>query len=544
MTTIYKSLNYNLLRERKEWEKNPNWELILKEILQNIPWSPTLRNVLVRITKLTTPTAKDFMLEILDDDYGCLKDTFENSLLKEETKDGFTNVSKERDNRFGQGIQNSPYKTSDNLVYIEMKKDGVITSVTMHGDEDRTREYNELTEKDSQIKTPSGFYIRFRFTIPSQKKKVSTVDDVVAIFYNVLKNDCKQNLNRVDIKMDLIGFDSAVNAKYKDKNKLQARIDCYYTDISLSDTINDKPYIYSNITLPLNVYGDEMYFPIIKMGKRVGELDAMKRFGITQDTYQSNYDGSEFGDKPRVRVLSVKTGLPYWVGTFPNSGRANRNGADIDFYINMQDDIWDDGSQTKNPFLEKGGLMEEKILNKACEMWEEKFPSETDSEDAYQHFVFEKLLADKLTKTTFDILKRIPSLSFLATEPKSVRINHITKEDKQGHNRFDFTIRDINGNKVPFELKPKPFKSNEFRQALDYYTSSHSDVQDVVLMGLDVDDVKITDFNNIVATWKKGKMDSNANFIYINGTYELDYDSNQKTAYIKEVQRLKANNKK
>lgn len=145
MSTIFKSKNYNSLRERKEWEKNPNWELILKEILQNIPWSPILRKVLVRITKLSI---KDFSLEVMDDDYGCDETTFENSLLKEETKNGFSNVTKDRDNKFGQGIQNTPYKTSDNMVYIEMKKDGVIKRLIMQGDEDRTREYDEISEKN------------------------------------------------------------------------------------------------------------------------------------------------------------------------------------------------------------------------------------------------------------------------------------------------------------------------------------------------------------------------------------------------------------
>ena len=545
MSTICKSKNYNSLRERKEWEKNPNWELILKEIIQNIPWSPTLRNILVRITKLTTPTDKDFRLEVLDDDYGCLKDTFENSLLKEETKDGFVNVTKDKDNRFGQGIQNSPQKTSDRLVYIEMKRDGIITSVTMQGDEDRTREYKEITESQSYIKTPSGFYITLNFTIPSQKKKVSTVGDVVDIFYNVLKNDCKANLKRVDVKMELVGFDKATNSKYKDKNKLEPKIGCYYTDESLSDTISDKPYTYKDITLPFNSQGDEMYFSYVKLGKRVGEMDAMKRFGINEETYLSNYDGSEFGDKPRVRVLSETTGLPYWVATFPNSGKSNRNGADIDFYINMQDEVWEDGSQTKNPFLEKGGLMENAIITRATEMWEEKFPSETDSEDALQKFLFTKFTENPSTKlkSIENFFERI-GLGFYNELSESELLEYIVKEDSKGAVRFDFSLKDKNKNKIPIEVKPNPFKASEFRQALDYYMLGDDSIQTVVMIGCGVSKEKISDFNDIVDDWKDGKMSSNANFVYISADTEFGYDANQKIAYIKEVQKEKAKKKK
>lgn len=535
---IFESKSYNLVRERKEWEKNPNWEVILKEILQNIPWSPILRNVLVRITNLQNPNGKDFTLEVMDDDIGCLPETYEASLLSEETKNGFK-IKKDRDNKHGQGTQNLPNKTSDNSVYMEMKVGDSITSIKMKGDENRTRIHKSLTLQETQIKTNSGFYIKLNFSIPSNKKKISKVEDIVDLFYNVLKNDCGERLNVVNVKYDLVGFDNATLTKYNDLDKLQKLKEAYYTDEASVDTTNSKPFSETDVRVPVNVNGDEMYFPIIKLGKRVGLIDAMKRFGIDEKTYYTSYSGSNYGDTPRARLISSKTGIPYWEASFPNRGKSNRNGADVDFYFDMHDSIWNDGSQTKNPFLEKGGLMEEIILQKATELWEKKYPSETDSEDAYQLFTFQKFTADKLTKNAVDVLKRIPSLSFLATAPKSVRIKHFKKEDKQGHNRFDFSVKDINGNKVPFELKPKPFKANEFRQVLDYYISSHKDVQDVVLLGLDVDDVKISDFNDIVDTWKKGKMSSNANFIYINGTYELDYDSVQKTAYIKEVQRLR-----
>jgi hypothetical protein len=415
----------------------------------------------------------------------------------------------------------------------------------MQGDEDRTREYNQITESESQIKTSSGFYIKLKFSIPSLKKKVSTADDVVDIFYNVLKNDCKQNLNRVDVKLDLVGFDTATNSKYKDKNKLQAKKDCYYTDESLSDTLNSKPYTYTNITIPFNIEGDEMYFPCVKLGKRVGEMDAMKRFDITEETYKSNYDGSEYGDKPRVRIISSTTGLPYWTGTFPNSGKANRNGADIDFYINMQDDIWEDGSQTKNPFLEKGGLMENAIITKACEMWEVKFPSETDNEDSLQKFLFDKFTENPSTKlkSIENFFERI-GVGFYNDLSESELLDYIVKEDSKGAVRFDFVLKDKNKNKIPIEVKPNPFKASEFRQALDYYMLGDESIQTVVMIGCGVSKEKISDFNDIVDDWKAGKMSSDANFVYISADKEFGYDTNQKIAYIKEVQRLKANKKK
>jgi len=113
-----------------------------------------------------------------------------------------------------------------------------------------------------------------------------------------------------------------------------------------------------------------------------------------------------------------------------------------------------------------------------------------------------------------------------------------------GHNRFDFSFRDENGKKIPFELKPKPFKKDEYRQVLDYYTSTDKDVKDVVMIGCDVDVQKITDFNDIVATWKDGKMDSDATFTYVDAVTEFDYDSVQKAAYIKKVQQIKSDKKK
>ena len=90
----------------------------------------------------------------------------------------------------------------------------------------------------------------------------------------------------------------------------------------------------------------------------------------------------------------------------------------------------------------------------------------------------------------------------------------------------------------------KPFKKDEYRQVLDYYTSTDKDVKDVVMIGCDVDVQKITDFNDIVATWKDGKMDSDATFTYVDAVTEFDYDSVQKAAYIKKVQQIKSDKKK
>jgi len=537
MSKTYESKSYNLIRERKEWEKNPQWAVILKEILQNIPWSPILRNVLVRITKLANPNGRDFTLEVLDNDMGCAGDVYEASLLKEETKNGFT-IKKLNDNKHGQGTQNLPYKTSDNTVYLEMRQGDEITSVTMIGDENRTRIHETLTPDETKIKSSSGFYIKLNFSIPSYKKKISKVEDVLELFYNLLKSDCGLNLNRVDVKYDLIGFDNATLSKYPDRNKLQTLKEAYYTDESLVDTTNDKPIIKDNIRVPINVNGDEMVFTHVKLGKRVGLHDAMKRFNIDENTYRSSYSGSNYGDTPRVRLFSNKTKLPYWEGTFPNRGKSNRNGADIDFYFDMHDAVWNDGSQTKNPFLEKGGLMEEKLLEKAIELWEEIFPSETDSEDAYQLFLFEKFTAEKLTKSVREFNESI-GLGFYNKLKKSERLEYIVKEDKKGHARFDFSFKDENKKKITTEVKPKAFKSNDYRQILDYYTLADKEIETVVMIGVDIDDTKFSHFNEMIDKWKAGKMSNSANFVYIDGADEFDYDNTQKSAYIKKVQELR-----
>lgn len=538
MSTKFESKNYNSIREQKEWIKNPDWETLLKEILQNIPFSELLRNILITVTKLNNPNGRDFTLEVIDDDYGCSGDDYEASLLKEETKNGFS-IKKTADNKNGQGTQNFPNKTSDGKVLLQMKKDGICTQITMTGDENRTRIHEVISETDCKIKSPSGFYIKLNLSVPSLKKKISSAEDVVELIYKVVKKDLFSNFGTVDVKFELNNFDNATISKYNDRDNIQALKTPYYSDKSCTDWTMEKPYEENDVRILLNTNGDEIYISHVKLAKRIGQQDCIKKFGITQEQHDKEYDAAEYGDKPRVRLISLRTGLPYYEGTFPNSGKSNRNGADIDMYFDMSDDIWSDGSQTKNPFIQKGGLLEERLIEKAIEMWEVLFPSEHDNEDALQLFCFEKFTSEKLTKSVKEFFESIPSLAFLATCSYKKRLQHIKREDKNGHNRFDFSFRDINDKKIPFELKPKAFKLPDFRQVLDYYIVNDEDVNDVVMIGCDVDIQKITDFNSIVKTWKDGKMDSDATFTYIDATYEFDYDSTQKVAYIKKAQSLK-----
>jgi len=539
----FKSKNYNQILEKQRWIKNPDWETLLKEILQNIPFSETLKNVLVKITKLKTPAGRDFLLEVMDDDYGCLGDTYEKSLLKEETKDGFE-IDKLADNRNGQGTQNMPNKTEDGKVVLEMKRDGICTRITMTGDEDRSRIHETITAEECVIKSPSGFYIKLKLQVPSKKKKISTPENVVDLYYKLLRKDLSLVLGSVDVKLELVGFDNATSTKYKDKDKLQALKSPYYIDESNTDTTDEKPFEETDIRIIINTNGDEISIPHVNYGKRVGVNACMKKFDINQEQHQTDYEASEYGDKPRIRLISKRTFLPYWEGSFPNTGKSNRNGADIDLYFDMGDEIWSDGELTKNPFIQKGGLIEEKLIEKALEIWEAKYPSETDGEDALHQFCFDKFTAKKLTKSVISFFESIPALKFLATCTYRKRLKHIKRESMNGHNRFDFSFRDENGKKIPFELKPKPFKKDEYRQVLDYYTSTDKDVKDVVMIGCDVDVQKITDFNDIVATWKDGKMDSDATFTYVDAVTEFDYDSVQKAAYIKKVQQIKSDKKK
>lgn len=540
----FKSKNYNQILEKQAWFKNPDWETLLKEILQNIPFSETLRNVLVKITKLKTPSGKDFLLEVMDDDYGCLGDTYEKSLLKEETKDGF-DIDKLADNRNGQGTQNMPNKTEDGKVVLEMKRDGICTRITMTGDEDRSRIHETISAEECVIKSPSGFYIKLKLQVPSKKKKISTPENVVDLYYNLLRKDLslvfKTNVN---VKLDLIGFDNATTTKYKDKNKLQALKSPYYIDESNTDTTDAKPFELTDVRIVINTNGDEISIPHINYGKRVGLNACIKKFDINQEQHETNYEASEYGDKPRIRLISQRTFLPYWEGTFPNSGKSNRNGADIDLYFDMGDEIWSDGALTKNPFIQKGGLIEEKLIEKALEIWEAKYPSETDGEDALHKFSFDKFTKQTLPKSVKSFFEGIPALKFLATCNYKKRLQHIKKESMNGHNRFDFSFRDEKNRKIAVELKPKPFKRDEYRQVLDYYISTEKGIKDVIMIGCDVDIEKITDFNDIVKTWKKGKMDSDATFTYVDAVTEFDYDSVQKAAYIKIVQNLKKPKKK
>ena len=76
---------YAITRDRKQAKLHPKFVLVLKELLQNIPWSEKLTNVNIRLTKVPG-AAGLILLEIWDNDYGChYFNQFEPSLLSVET---------------------------------------------------------------------------------------------------------------------------------------------------------------------------------------------------------------------------------------------------------------------------------------------------------------------------------------------------------------------------------------------------------------------------------------------------------------------------
>ena len=59
---------YAITRDRKQAKLHPKFVLVLKELLQNIPWSEKLTNVNIRLTKVPG-AAGLILLEIWDHYY-------------------------------------------------------------------------------------------------------------------------------------------------------------------------------------------------------------------------------------------------------------------------------------------------------------------------------------------------------------------------------------------------------------------------------------------------------------------------------------------
>ncbi len=503
------SQGYTDVRDEKAARMNPNFPLTLRELLQNVPWSEILTNVNLKLTKCQGTNDRGVLLEILDNDYGCTYTDFVASLLSTDTKDGF-GIKKRKANKFGQGIQNLVTKSSTNQVIVEMKQDGKAWRVIINADSNRTREVEQKV-KDSKIKGDNGFYIKIPLEITNKSWKINTPEVMAEEFYNIIRQDCHFNLSRVKFKLDLVGFDTAFVKSFKDLDCIQRRNGVYVTD-DLSTTtmhaphIEDKPQIF-------DFNGGKIRILRTELGKRVGLQDASTRLGMNDEEYNKLYFLAEYGDKPIALFRCSRTGL-----LFPtiiplrngSTGQINLNHLTVICDIDIQDECWG-VDQTKENIMTP--TMMDYLKTKLQYLAEGFYPSESYKEFAYQAWLYDTYTEGE--DFAAERLRHDSGIGFTESMTPNERLKHISREDSNGTSRYDFSLLDENTIKMPVEVKPKSFKSNEFRQVLDYYMAEKS--EKVTMLGLDVTKEKISALHNQVHRWKKGKMDSKANWEYLDG---------------------------
>jgi len=520
------SEGYTQVREEIQAKMKPNFPLILRELIQNVPWSAGLTELNLQMTKVEGTDDREVLLEMLDNDYGCDYPTFKASVLSKTTKDGF-GVEKKGANKFGQGISNIVPKSSTGQLEVQMKKDGKAWRVIMNNDADRTRQVEEDI-KDSEIKGESGFYFKIPVKITNKSWKINSPEVMTQEFYNIIRQDCHFNLGRVKVSLELIGFDRAFTQSFRDLDCIQKRNDVWVTnDLSTTTvtapTIIDKPTIF-------DFQGGKIRILKMEVGKRVGKEEAKKYLGMNEEEYKKLYFLSEYGDKPITIFKCSRTGLLYPT-IIPlrtgRSGQLNLNHITVICTIDIQDECWG-VDQTKESIMTPA--MEDYLKAKMMYLAEGIYPSESYREKAYQSWLFDTYTEGD--DHNAERLRHDSGIGFTESMTPTERLKYVSKEDSNGTCRYDFSLLDENAVKMPAEVKPKPFKSNEFRQVLDYYMNEKS--EKVTMLGLDIDTEKIAVLHSQVDRWKKGKMNPLAKWEYLDGR-KYGYNKIIEREYINKV---------
>lgn len=519
------SEGYTTVREEIQAKMKPNFPLILRELIQNVPWSAQLDELNLRMTKVSGTDNREVLLEMLDNDYGCTYETFKKSVLSKITKSGF-GVKKEGANKFGQGISNIVPKSSTGQLELQMKKDGKAWKVIMDSDADRSRKVYEID--NSVIKGDSGFYFKIPLKITNKSWKISTPEVMAQEFYNIIKQDCHFNLGRVKVSLELVGFDMAFTQSFSDLDCIQKRGDAWVTNdlsttTSIAPNIIDKPTIY-------DFQGSKIRISKIEVGKRVGKQESERLISMNEEEYKKKYFLAEQGDMPVAIFKCSRTGLlyptiiPLRAGT---TGQLSINHCTVICTIDIQDECWG-VDQTKESIMTP--MMEDYLKGKMMYLAEGIYPTEAYREKAFQSWLFDTYTeGDDLNA---ERLRHDSGISFTEDMTTEERLKHICKEDDKGKNIYDFSLNDEDTISIPVEVKPKPFKANEFRQVLDYYVSEES--EKITMIGLDVGKEKISELHKKVDGWKKGKMSKLARWEYLDGR-KYGYNKIVEREYINRV---------
>lgn len=527
---------YAITRDRKQAKLHPKFVLVLKELLQNIPWSEKLTNVNIRLTKVPG-AAGLILLEIWDNDYGChYYNEFEPSLLSVETEDGFT-IEKKKLNKFGQGLCNMVNYSSTGQLEIQMKKDGEGWTRVMNNDEDRT---GDVTDGSPNITTDSGFYVKMPLAITNKSFKINTPEKMAKAFYNTIKFDCQFVLPRVNVEFELMGFDILEITDYPDYKCLQAKSLQWLGD-DLTTLSARAPHEVDKQIWTLPQSNKKFTISKIEYGKRLGQTDA-KRYGISEKLYTDTRFLANFrvnkmskspllSDKPIALIMCIRTGLilDYIILRSGTTGQENRNHGLMKVYIDIQEDIWG-VDQTKEKIMTD--VLEGFMFDKLTDIFEATYPSDKNKESAMQWWTRDKLLEgkDHNTKMLYHDIGRADVFD----KSKKEKLEIVFKEDTQSKNRYDFSFfEDIDSKSiVPMELKPNPFTAPHIRQLLDYYVERKANR--AIGMGLDLTDKHRNEFAKKVRNWKKGKMNDTAHFVYLDAR-NYGYDKLTEQTYIKKV---------
>ena len=541
-TTFGSFDSFTTTRDKKKVKLKPKFAVLLRELIQNIPWSATLKKVWVRLTK---DPSGIIIVEILDSDIGCDFDTFELSVLGEETEDGFK-VVKKFANKFGQGLLNMVSNSSTNKMDLYMKKDGVSSRVELT--HDVTRSYSHtLNPVDSPLDNlDSGFCVRIPIDISyGRGYGIKTANDLAKLFYNTLKHDLQLNLGRVGVEFDLVGFDQYDITDYPDHKQLQPKKTQYVHLSDAGERIYDTPQYYVDKD-HWEVGGKKFLIDKIEYDKRIGFTTA-KKHGVTEEQFRAEYYLADFkyynggvkpldlSDKPIAFFVCNRTNLilGHLILRSGTTGQENRNHITMYVYIDIQNDVWGT-EQTKEELMNDS--LRDYVFDKLTDIIDDQFPPEQFKESAMQLFLYDMLsgeINDNNSNALFTEMGK-PEWSDLDKEEKRKKI---AKEDSVGKVRYDFSYYEDEDreNKVPIELKPKPFDVNAFRQGLEQVVIEDADR--ALFIGLDLEKKHRNDWDAADGRyhqWTDGKLDKSVNISYID-LRDYGYNKVMEHAYLVKV---------
>lgn len=557
---------FTVERDKKKVKLKPKFQLVLRELIQNIPWSASLTKVIIRLTR--DPGSGLIILQVLDADIGCDYNTFYGSVLTEETADKFL-VDKKFANKFGQGLLNLVSYSKSGNMNVYMKKDGVTEHLVINHDIQRSTQRTTNPTSSPLDNLESGFCVEIPLDISKARSfGIKSEDDLAKLFYDTLKFDLHFNLNRVSVEFDLVGFDKFAYTNMGDHAELIPKKSAYVILTDFGAEVSDKPQHITEIDKVWEepVTGQRFTISKIEYGKRLGSKQAAKIKSITEEQFRKEYFLADFkyyqngakplllGDKPIALLVCNRTNLilGYIILRSGSTGQENRNHVTMFVFIDIQDDVWGT-EQTKEELMSPE--LKSYVTERLSEIVDTKYPPDKYKEQSMHCYMRHLLVkgTDHNAQALFAEMGK-PEWFELSEQERLLKIgNEVTK----GKVRFDFSFHEEveidsetgeekKSKRVPIELKPKPFDVNAFRQGLEQIIIS-KDSERALFIGLDLTDKHIDDFynqeNGRFKDWVDGKLPANMLVKYID-LRKFGYNEIQEASYLKQVRDAHRLNKK